>query len=273
VLTDTHCHLDFNKFDTDRPEVIHRALAAGVTRILIPGVTLPDSMSAIKLAESHPILFAAIGIHPTDALNWNDATRAALQELATSLKVKAVGEIGLDYYWDTAPHQLQQKVLKEQLELAAELNLPVVLHMREKNDAEHGDCSRDLIQILDEWMTRLRVEKRPLADNPGVLHSFSGTEETACRAINLNFLIGITGPVTYKNAEARRRVIASLPVEKMLIETDAPFLAPVPHRGHRNEPAYVRFIADKIGELHQKNLEEVAAITTQNAARLFSWGE
>jgi TatD DNase family protein len=272
-FVDTHCHLDFNKFDSDRPEVIHRALAAGIKRILIPGTTLPASLSAVKVAESHPNLFAAVGIHPTEALTWDNASPAILSELATNLKVVAIGEIGLDYYWDTAPHPYQQKVLKEQLALAAELKLPVILHMREKADAEHGVCAEDLIKILKEWVTRLREEKNPLVDTPGVLHSFSGSVETANQAINLNFFIGITGPITYKNAERRRQIIAGLPLEKMLIETDAPFLAPEPHRGHRNEPAYVRFIADKIGELHQRNLEEVAAITSQNAMRLFSWGE
>jgi TatD DNase family protein len=273
VLTDTHCHLDFNKFDSDRLDVIRRALAAGVARILIPGTSLPASQCAIKVAETHPNLFAAVGIHPTEALTWDNATPAALSELAANLKVMAIGEIGLDYYWDSAPHPYQQKVLKEQLSLAADLNLPVILHMREKADAEHGDCAEDLIKILKEWVTGLQAEKNPLVDYPGVLHSFSGSAETANQAINLNFFIGITGPITYKKAEQRRQIIAGLPLEKILIETDAPFLAPEPYRGHRNEPAYVQFIADKIGELHQRNLEEVAAITSQNAARLFSWGE
>ncbi len=286
-LTDTHCHLDFNKFDVDRDEVLGRAWEAGLTRILIPGITLPASRSAVKLAESHPRLFAAIGIHPNDSLTWASETKNELRVLAgphpiptsdsttvgRSNKVVAIGEIGLDYYWDSAPHVHQQMVLNEQLALAMELRLPVVLHCREKGDALHGACAEDLIEILEKWVDRLRVEKSLLAERPGVLHSFSGSRETAQRAIRLGFYIGVTGPVTYKNALKRQEVSGALPLERLLIETDAPFLAPHPQRGRRNEPAFVVEIADKIAQLNSRSLDEVAAITSANAARLFSWGE
>lgn len=272
LLTDTHCHLDLEQFDADRLAVIQRALDAGLTRILIPGITLKSSHIIVMLAESHPNLFAAVGVHPDEALTWDPQTIPALKELAASLKVVAIGEIGLDYYWDTAPHDYQQMVLKAQLDLAAELQLPALIHLREKEDAADGDCARDMMNILEEWAARLRVEKNPLAERPGVLHSFSGARRTAEKAIDLNFYIGVTGSLTFKNAEQRREIIASLPVERLLIETDAPFQAPMPKRGERNEPAFVMYIAEKIATLHSMTPHEVAAVTNSNAARLFVWG-
>jgi TatD DNase family protein len=272
LFTDTHCHLDLEKFDADRREVIERALAAGLTRILVPGITLKSSRAIVKLAESHPNLFAAVGVHPNDSTTWDPQTIPALEELATNLKVVAIGEIGLDYYWEAAPRDHQQKVLKEQLNLAAALELPVSLHAREKDDAPDGDCARDLVEILDEWVGRLRVEKNPLAERPGVLHSFSGTRQTAEKAIALNFYIGVTGPLTYKNAGSRRDVIAALPLDRLLVETDAPYLAPEPKRGQRNEPAFVMFTIEKLATLHSLTPDQVAEMTTSNAARLFAWG-
>ncbi len=278
TLTDTHCHLDFRAFDPDRPAVLERAAQAGVERILIPGLTPTSSRAAVRLAESHPMLFAAVGVHPTEASkvesqtsDFRRPTLDNLRELARSPKVVAIGEIGLDYYWDAAPHDLQQRVLREQLDLAADLGLPVVIHLREKGDAADGPCAQDLLNILQDWVARLEREASPLVGRAGVLHSFAGSLETARRAVELGFFIGVTGPVTYKNAIARREVAASLPLERLLIETDAPFLTPVPRRGQRNEPAYVRHIADKIAEIHQRTAEEIAALTTANANRLFCW--
>ena len=271
-LTDTHCHLDLEKFDADRSEVIDRALAAGLTRILIPGITLQSSRAIVKLAEHQPNLFAAVGVHPNDANTCDLQTIPALRELAASLKVVAIGEIGLDYYWQAAPRPQQQKVLLEQLNLAAELQLPVVLHAREKDDAPDGDCAQDLVTMLEEWVRRLQVDKNPLAEAPGVLHSFSGTRQTAEKVISLNFYIGVTGPITYKNAENRQQVIAALPLERLLVETDAPYLAPHPKRGKRNEPSFVTFTAEKLAVLHSITLDQVAETTTANAAKLFAWG-
>ena len=271
-LTDTHCHLDLGKFDADRDDVIRRALAAGLTRILIPGITLKSSRAIVKLAESQPNLFAAVGVHPNDSNTWDAQTIPALRELAVSLKVVAIGEIGLDYYWEAAPREYQHKVLEEQLNLAAEQQLPVIIHIREKDDAPDGDCAQDTLKILEQWVQQLRVDKNPLAEQPGVIHSFSGTRQTAEKAIALNFYLGVTGPVTYKNAESRQEVVAALPLERLLIETDAPYLAPQPKRGQRNEPAYVLFMAEKIALLHSLSLDQVAETTTANADRLFAWG-
>jgi TatD DNase family protein len=272
VLTDTHCHLDFDKFDVDREEVLSRAWDTGLTKILIPGLDLRSSLRAIHLAESHPNLFAAIGVHPSDSLTWDGQTISALKELSLGQKVVAIGEIGLDYYWDAAPREHQHKVLTEQLTLAEELELPVVIHLREKGDILEGDCSQDLLHILEDWTRKLIKTNNPISNRPGVLHSFSGSLSLAKKAIKMNFYIGVTGPVTYKNASARQDVIANLPLERLLIETDSPFLAPDPRRGKRNEPANVAFIADKIAEIHSTTREHVAGITTSNAARLFSWG-
>jgi len=273
-LTDTHCHFDLEQFDADRDAVIQRAVGAGLTRILIPSLTMTSSGAAVKLAESNPMIYAAVGVHPNEAESWDGQTISALRDLAAaSLKVVAIGEIGLDYYWNKSPREEQISILREQLALAAELELPVVLHSREKEDAEHGACAEDLIRILDEWVSGLRSRNEALAQKPGVLHSFSGSLETAKRAIYLGFYIGVTGPITYKNAEKKRQVIGNLPLERLLIETDAPYLAPEPYRGKRNEPAFVIHIADKIAEIKSRTPQEVAAATTENAARLLSWGE
>ena len=274
MLTDTHCHLDIDKFDADRFDVIQRAQRAGITRILIPGLTVASSQVAAKLSASHPMLFAAVGVHPNDAETWDSQTLSALVQLAaTNYKVIAIGEIGLDYYWNKSPRETQIAILKEQLGMASKLNFPVVLHIREKGDLDHGDCAEDLINILEEWMYSLKLGKHSLMERPGVFHSYSGSLEIAQKAINLGFYIGVTGPITYKNAENRRQVIAALPLERLLIETDAPFLAPVPHRGDRNEPAFVTHIADKIAAVKSVTPQEIAAVTTANAARLFAWEE
>jgi len=275
MLTDTHCHLDLNKFNEDRDAVIQRALDAGVERILVPSLELESSKAIIELANSHPNIFAAIGFHPTDLETWADTSTKDLQHLSTSTdKIVAIGEIGLDYYWVKEPEKqaLQREYLKHQLQLAQETNLPVIIHMREENDEWFGPASIHLIEILTEWHANLKEQNHPLAEKPGVLHSFNGTLETAQKAIDLNFYIGVTGPVTYKNAEEKRNVIKQLPLEKLLIETDAPFLTPVPYRGKRNEPAFVAHIADKIAEIHMTTREQVAEITSANANHLFGWG-
>lgn len=294
MFTDTHCHLDFNQFDPDREPVIQRALETGVSWMLVPALDWESSLKVVRLAQTHPPLFAAVGFHPTDAEKWDETYFGKLKKLilesgglpmqeqtlsgtrapALQNKVIAIGEIGLDYYWVKEPDKQarQREVLKQQLQLAQEVNLPVVIHMREANDAWFGQASVDLLEILREWHSSLRTRGHALAELPGVLHSFNGNLDTAQKAIAMNFYIGVTGPVTYKNAEEKRQIIRRLPLESLLIETDSPFLAPVPRRGKRNEPAFVLHIADKIAEIHMTTLEQVANITTANAARLFGWG-
>jgi TatD DNase family protein len=272
MLTDTHCHLDYDKFDPDRAEVIQRATNSRLIRMLVPGLHLKSSKDAVQLAESNPNIYAAVGFHPTDLEEFSENTFQEVRELAKHPKVVAIGEIGIDYYWAKESDQraFQREVLKLQLAFAKEVNKPVIIHMREENDAWIGGASVDLLEILKEWKNDLQGT---LAEKPGVLHSFNGNLETADKALALNFYLGITGPVTYKNAEEKRRIIRQIPLDKILIETDSPFLSPVPFRGKRNEPAFVHHIADKIAEIHSKSPAEIANITTTNAARLFAWGD
>ncbi len=272
LLTDTHCHLDYNKFDSDRAEVIQRATDSGLIRLLVPGLDQTSSVAAVRLAESTASVYAAVGFHPTDLEEFSESTFQQVKDLAKHPKVVAIGEIGLDYYWvkENDKRAFQREALKQQLQFAKEINKPVIIHMREENDAWFGEASQDLLKILEEWQSNLQGT---LAEKPGVLHSFNGNLETAQKALSLNFYLGITGPVTYKNAGEKREIIKQLPLEKILIETDSPFLAPVPVRGKRNEPAYVHHIADKIAEIHSKSPAEIAALTTANAARLFAWGD
>jgi TatD DNase family protein len=271
-LTDTHCHLDYNKFDPDRAEVIQRAMDAGLIRLLVPGLHHRSSAEAVKLAEANPSVYAAVGFHPTDLDEFTEETFQQVKELATHPKVVAIGEIGIDYYWvkETEKRAHQREILKRQLAFAKEMNKPVILHMREEKDAWFGDASVDLLEILQEWHATLQG---PLAEKPGVLHSFNGTLETAQKALGMNFYIGVTGPVTYKNAEKKREIVGQLPLDRLLIETDSPFLSPIPVREKRNEPSYILHIAVRIAEIHSKSPAEIASITTTNAARLFAWGD
>jgi TatD DNase family protein len=217
----------------------------------------------VALADTTPEVFAAVGVHPNDALDWQKDTITALRTLATQGKVVAIGEIGLDYYRNRAPRELQRQVFSEQLSLAAELGLPVIIHNR--------DATADLMQILIEWHESLVASSSHLAERPGVLHSYSEGESPARDAVALNFCVGFTGPVTFRNAPDLQRVAAALPVERLLVETDAPFLSPHPYRGKRNEPAMVRLVVEKIAELHHVPYESIASITTANASRLFQW--
>jgi TatD DNase family protein len=272
MLTDTHCHLDYDKFHSDRDAVIQRAKDSGLVRILVPGLDHRSSKEAVLLAEANPMVYAAVGFHPTDLEKFSEQAFEQIRELVKHPKVVAVGEIGIDYYWvkEDEKRAFQRDMLRRQLAFAEEVDKPVVIHMREEKDAWYGPASTDLLEILAAWHDQLRG---PLVAKPGVLHSFNGNLETAQKALALNFYIGVTGPVTYKNSEEKRQIIRQLPLERLLIETDAPFLTPVPHRGKRNEPAYVGHIADKIGEIHSKSPAEIAEITTDNAARLFAWGD
>ncbi len=266
-LTDTHCHLYFDAFDADRDAVMANARRNGVQVMLSLGVDVASSRATVALAEQYDGLYAAVGVHPNDAAKaWQgEPTLEALRTLASSPKVVAIGEIGLDYYRDRTPRLTQWHVLRQQLDLAADLGLPVSLHNRE--------ATQDLLGILQEWVTDLREEGNPLAERPGVWHAFGGSEAEGRAAFEMGFLLGIGGPITFKNAPERRRVVAALPLEALVLETDAPFLAPHPYRGRRNEPAYVRLVAAQLAELHGLSLEDVARLTSQNAQKLFRWRE
>jgi len=262
-LTDTHCHLDFNKFDDDREGVLARAWEAGLERILIPGIDLASSSRALDLARRDPRLCCAVGIHPNSANTWDGASLSELRLLTGAAEVVAIGEIGLDYYRRGAPPDIQRQVFESQLELAAELGLPVIVHNRE--------ATEDVLEVLAAWHDRLVARGSSLAERPGVLHSFSADGTAARRALEMNFRLGITGPITFKDASILRRLVRELPLECLLIETDAPFLSPHPRRGRRNEPAYVRFVAEKIAELRSLSPATVGEQTTRNANELFQW--
>jgi len=272
LLIDTHCHLNFKTFKEDRNAVVQRASAAGVTRILNPGIDLKTSLEAIQLAQEYPLVYAAIGVHPNDALSWNEESRSRLLKLAQERKVVAVGEIGLDYYRDRAPRELQVKIFKEQLELAGELEIPVVIHSRNKSVEDQG-ATEDICNILETWWRNLVQQKSFLVDRPGVLHSYSGNLEYAKKVCEYNFMIGITGPITFPKALGLRKMVSRLSVGNLLIETDAPFLTPQPFRGKRNEPSYVRFVIEELTNIFQLPFEEIADLTTSNAERLFNWNE
>lgn len=263
-LTDTHCHLNLNIFRDELPELLERAWQQGLDRILIPGIDLETSRAAVELAEKHPKLFAAVGIHPSEASTWTKDSLPALRQLAQHPKVAAIGEIGLDYYRDRSPRPTQRHVFSAQLALASERGLPVVIHNR--------DAAEDLWEELSAWQEGLLHSDSLLAGRPGVLHSFDGSLSFAQQAAEKMFYIGISGPVTFKNAQERRDVAASLPLDRLLIETDAPYLSPHPYRGRRNEPAYVVYIAEQLARLHQYNLESMVQVTWENANRLFNWG-
>jgi TatD DNase family protein len=232
-------------------------------RILNPSINLDSCRAAINIATESDLVYAAVGVHPNDALSWREDSIAQLKLLAEHPRVVAIGEIGLDYYRDRAPRELQETIFIEQLSLAAELGLPVVIHNRQ--------ATSEVIRILRDWQSELELNGSPLAYRPGVLHSFSSDENAARQAITKNFFIGITGPVTFRNADELRNVVSSLPLERLLIETDAPFLTPQPFRGKRNQPAYVKYVAEKIAEVRGESLNEIASRTTKNANKLFNW--
>lgn len=264
-LADSHCHLDFRTFDEDREEVIFRSREAGVTRILNPGIDLESSKEAVRLAEKHPHIYAAVGIHPNDAGGWNAETLATLRSLADHPKVVAIGEIGLDFYRKQADPTVQRRIFREQLYLAAEMGLPVIIHSRQ--------AIREVLEIVSLWRMDLIKSGSALSDQPGVLHAFEGDLENALQAIDMNFYLGVGGPITFRNAQDKQALFSALPLEALLLETDAPFLAPHPHRGERNEPSYIRWIAETLSTLTNTPISSLAKITSNNAARLFAWRE
>lgn len=257
-MIDTHCHLNFESYNEDRDAVMTRAAQAGVTRVIIPATDLDTSREAIDLAAQYDGVFAAVGIHPNSTANFVSTDVDSVAELSQAPKVIAIGEIGLDYYRDRSPKEVQRLAFEAQLALASRLELPVIIHNR--------DASEDVMAILEAWTRDLPTALR---DRPGVLHSFSAPQAIAERALAAGFYLGFTGPITFKNADDLRRVAAMTPLDRILIETDGPFLTPTPHRGQRNEPAYVRFVAERLASLKQVSFETLAQATTDNAVRLF----
>ena len=257
-MIDTHCHLNFDSYDSDRDQVLARATAAGVTRVINPGVDAESSRAALDLAARYANIFAAVGMHPNDTAKFSDDDLVWIEELARQPKVVAIGEIGLDYHWDDSPKEMQFKAFEAQLTLASRLELPVIIHNR--------DASDDVMAILETWTRDLPPALR---ERPGVLHSFSAPSAIADRALAAGFYLGFTGPITFKNADDLRRIATQVPLDRILTETDAPFLTPTPHRGKRNEPAYIPLIVERLASLKTLSVEQLAAATVTNAERLF----
>ncbi|MFD1708141.1 TatD family hydrolase [Siminovitchia sediminis] len=252
MLFDTHVHLNDEQFDMDLQEVIARAKEAGVKYMVVVGFNRPTIERALQLADDYDFLYASVGWHPVDAINMKEADLAWLEEKASHPKVVALGEMGLDYHWDTSPPDIQKKVFRKQIDLAKKLQLPIIIHNRE--------ATEDVIQILREENAK---------EVGGIMHCFSGSAETAKECLDLNFHISLGGPVTFKNAKKPKKVAEEVPMDRLLIETDCPYLAPHPYRGKRNEPAYVQLVAKQIAELKGMTYEEVAMKTTENAKKLF----
>lgn len=255
MIADTHCHIYAGAFETDRTEVIRRAEEGGVKRMMTPGIDMPTSEAGVALADRFDSVYAAVGVHPHDAETLTDDKLIRLREMAAHHKVRAIGEIGLDYFRNLSPRQAQRQAFEKQLGLAAELRLPVIIHCRDAHD--------DVLTVLATWGGGGGVR--------GVLHSFSGDKAHLSRALDLGLMIGITGPITFPKAIELREVAAYAPWDSLLIETDAPYLTPEPHRGKRNEPAYVRFVAERLAEVRKSTLAQVAEQTSANANRIFDW--
>ena len=259
ILIDTHCHLDLEAFDADRETVLVRAAESAVTRVINPAVDLESGAAVLRLTENHTGVFAAVGIHPNSTARFHPDVLAQIESQARSTsKVVAIGEIGLDYHWDDSPKDVQRAAFEAQLALAARLGLPVIIHNRE--------ASEDIMAVLRSWLPTV---PEVLRARPGVLHSFSAPAAIADEALALGFYLGFTGPVTYKKADDLRAIAARVPADRLLVETDSPYLTPQAYRGQRNEPAYVRYVAERIAALRNLAIEEIAYQTTANAERLF----
>lgn len=264
---DSHCHLNLPQFDEDRDAVVVRAQTAGVRLIVNPGIDLATSREAITLAERYDNVYAAVGVHPNSCESFQKADVDKLRRLATHPKAVAIGEIGLDYYWDKVEPVRQKRAFQAQLELAAELGLPVIIHSRSSND--------DVETMLRAWVEGDAFRHSPLAERtyPGVLHAFSGDLRLAQEAYGWGFVLSLGGPVTFKNARALHALVPSLDMNRLMLETDAPYLTPHPHRGQRNEPAYAPLICEKMAELCSLSATEIAAASTTLAFRFFGLEE
>jgi TatD DNase family protein len=266
-LFDTHFHLDASHFDADRFAVIERARAAGVQTIVIPGIELSHCRQALALSDEYPEIYVAIGIHPNSSTDFDATTEATLREMARHPKVVAFGEIGLDYYWDQVEPARQRLAFERQLEMAAELSLPVIIHSRDSND--------DVTATLGEWVQSESFTKSPLAKAPfaGVLHAFSGDVAMAEVAYSWNFVLSLGGPVTFTNAKKLHALVPQLRRNRMMLETDAPYLTPHPHRGTRNEPAYIALVCEKMAALYGISAQQMATDSTALAEQFFGLTE
>jgi len=250
MFIDTHCHLDFPEFDSDRPSVIQRAKEGGVDYIVNIGSSIQSSEASVKLAQDHEFIFASVGVHPHDADGTDEATVERIKELAKEKKVVAIGEIGLDYYRNFSKAENQKALFASLLELGIELGLPFVLHCRK--------AESDLMEIL-----------RHFSPKKAVVHCFSGGEDFLKECLDMGFFISFTCNITYKKAQDLKGIVKITPLERIMLETDAPYLSPEGLRGRRNEPLNAKFVADEIARIKERNIEEVYRATTSNAKGFF----
>ncbi len=252
MYIDTHVHLNADQYDEDLQEVIDRALNSKVEKMVVIGFDRKTIKRAIELVEQYDFIYAVVGWHPVDAIDCTDEDLEWIEQLAAHEKVVGIGETGLDYHWDKSPRDIQQQIFRKQIQLAKRVKLPIIIHNRE--------ATEDVLTILRE---------EDAQEVGGVMHCFGGSVETAQESIKMNFMISLGGPVTFKNAKKPKEVAAEIPLEHLMIETDAPYLAPHPYRGKRNEPSYVPLVAEEIARLKELPVETVAEATTKNAERFY----
>ncbi len=252
MLVDSHAHLEMPQFEEDLPQVLQRARDWGIGAIITCGTHLEDSRRAVEIAAEHPEVFASVGIHPHEANTFSSETFISLSKLASHPKVVAIGEMGLDFYRELSPRKVQIEAFRAQIRLAKEVGKPVIVHDREAHST--------VLKILEE---------EGGGELPGVLHCFSGNTAMATKCLDMGLFISIPGVITFKNSAQLRNVVLHVPLDRLLLETDSPFLAPIPFRGKRNEPAFLRYTAQKVAKVLKLSLEEVAQRTTRNAISLF----
>ncbi|MEI5991200.1 TatD family hydrolase [Enterococcus crotali] len=256
MIFDSHTHLNAEQFNEDIPETIERAKELGVTEMAVVGFDTPTIEKSLELSQQYKEIQSIIGWHPTEAGSYTPEIEKKLQQLLTTPKVVALGEIGLDYYWMEDPKEVQDRVFRRQIAIAKEMNLPISIHTR--------DAMEDTYKILKE---------EDIRDIGGIMHSFSGDPEWMAKFLDMGMHISLSGVVTFKKALEVQEVAKAVPLDRLLVETDAPYLAPVPYRGKRNEPGYTRYVVEKIAELREVPFEEIAKQTTINAHRLFRLAE
>ncbi len=251
-LFDSHCHVNEERFDEDREEVLARMEFYGITRYAVISSDMETSRACVEYRGLHPNAACAVGIHPHEAKGFREEDTDQLRDWYRTGKANAIGEIGLDYYYDLSPRDVQAEVCRKQMELAWELGAPVAFHIR--------DAHQDMLEIMKSMRKRL---------TPGIIHCFSGSAEIAKEYLKLGYYISFAGPVTFKKAPKLREAALTVPADRLLIETDSPYMAPEPVRGRRNEPANVRFVAEKLAEIRGESLEELAAFTYENAMKVY----
>lgn len=251
-MFDTHAHLNAIQFEEDLEEVIQRALDEGISHIVVVGFDRPTIKGAMKLADTYDFIYAAVGWHPVDAIDMTQEDLEWIEELAAHPKVVALGEMGLDYHWDKSPEDVQKEVFRKQIQLAKKVKLPIIIHNR--------DATQDVVDIL---------RSEGAEEVGGIMHCYSGSLEVAKQCMDMNFYISFGGPVTFKNAKKPKEVAKEIPIDRLLIETDCPYLSPHPYRGKRNEPSYVKYVAEAIADLREMPLEELISKTSDNARQLF----